>query len=156
MTAPGDLVVEAATPAPPRRRRGTVIGAAMVVVLALVLTAVVSFRWGSAGSPAALPSVSPDPSAAEQLSTAQIYAALAPSVVTIQTMSPGTDRVNSTGTGVVANADGVILTALHVVKGADSIAVTFADGTTSAATVTSADPAMDIAALAPATIPCYI
>jgi S1-C subfamily serine protease len=34
--------------------------------------------------------------------------------------------------------------------------VTFADGTTSAATVTSADPAMDIAALAPATLPSVV
>ena len=53
------------------------------------------------------------------------------------------------GTGVIVNADGTILTANHVVDGAASIKVTYADGTTSDATLTGADPTMDIATLAP-------
>ena len=110
-------------------------------------------RWGSAGQPAPSATASPKPSAAKALSTAEIYAALAPSVVTVEAVARGTDRVTATGTGVIASADGIILTALHVVKGAGSIRVTFADGTPSAATVRAADPTIDIAALAAAALP---
>jgi len=131
-----------------------VIGAAMVG--ALVLTAIVSFRWGSADSPQPLPTASPEATAVTALSTAEIYAALAPSVVTIEVVNPDTNRVHATGTGVIANADGVILTALHVVNDVGSIRVTFADGTSSAATVVAADPTNDIAALAAATLPAVV
>lgn len=141
----------ATAPAPPRRRRGIMIGAGLLALL--VLTAVVFFRWGSTDSRRSLPAASPTPSAVPELSTAEVYAALAPSVVTVQALSPGTNRVIGTGTGVIANADGVILTALHVVKAGAAVRVIFADGTPSAATVRSAEPAIDIAALAPATLP---
>ena len=151
MTAPGDPVGVAGGPVPSRQRRGMVIGTAMTV--ALVLTAIVFFRWGSADSPEPLPTASPEASAAEELSTAEIYAALAPSVVTIEAVSPDGGRANATGTGVIANADGIILTALHVVDGRGAIRVTFADGTASEATVLAADPTTDIAALAAATLP---
>jgi len=154
MTAAGDLVAGAGVPAPPRRRRALVVGAAMAV--ALVLTAILSFRWGSAGSQGPVPTASPEPTAAEALSTAAIYAALAPSVVTIEAVNAGTNRADATGTGVIANANGLILTALHVVKGAGSIRVTFADGTPSAARLLAADPANDIAVLAVATLPTVV
>jgi len=132
-----------------------VIGAAIAV--ALVLTAIVASRWGSADSPLPVPTASPEV-AIEELTTAEIYAALAPSVVIIEAVSPGTNEADSTdtGTGVIANADGIILTALHVVKGARSIRVTFADGTPSAATVVAADPTVDIAVLAPAALPTVV
>jgi len=154
MTASGDLVAEAGVPAPARRRRGLVVAAAVVV--ALVLTAIVSFRWGSGESPGPAPTASPEATAAEQLSTAEIYAALAPSVVTIEAVSAGANRAGATGTGVIANANGLILTALHVVKEAESIRVTFADGTPSAARLLDADPANDIAVLAAATLPTVV
>jgi S1-C subfamily serine protease len=51
------------------------------------------------------------------------------------------------GTGVIVDAKGGILTALHVVAGASTIEVTFADGTRSPAYVESSDPAHDIAEL---------
>jgi S1-C subfamily serine protease len=146
MTSPGDQV--APPPAPSGRRRALVIAAALVVLLAL--TAVVAFRWGAAGDSAEpAPTASPEPSAPERLSTAEIYAAVAPSVVTIE----GDDSI---GTGVVANAEGIVLTAFHVVDGAGTITLTFADGTTSAATVLGADPANDVAALTPATLPTVV
>ncbi len=154
MTTFRDRVGEADASASPRSRRGLAIGAA--IVLALVLTAIVSFRWGSADPPKPLPSASPKATAVEPLSTAEIYAALAPSVVNIEAMSPGTNGVDATGTGVIANGDGVILTALHVVEDAGAIRVTFADGTPSAAMILGADPANDIAALAAATLPTVV
>ncbi|HEX8626600.1 MAG TPA: trypsin-like peptidase domain-containing protein [Catenuloplanes sp.] len=151
MTAPGDVVVQSGVPTPPRRRRAVLITAGMLVVL--VITAIVFFRWGSADSAPPVASASPASSGAETPGTAEIYASLAPSVVTIESLALGTNKVTGTGTGVIANAEAVILTALHVVKGAGSIRVTFADGTPSTATVLSADPANDIAALAPADLP---
>jgi putative serine protease PepD len=154
MTAPGTLPVEADVPASPGRRRRLVVGA--IVVLALVATAVVAFRLGSGGSPQAAPSARPSPSASGPPSTAEIYAALAPSVVTVEALIPRTNTVRDIGTGVVANADGIILTALHVVKGAGSIRVTFADGTASAARIESEDEAIDIAALAAAALPAVL
>jgi S1-C subfamily serine protease len=57
------------------------------------------------------------------------------------------------GSGVVANRDGAILTAAHVVSGADTIHVAFADGTETTATVASSDEASDIAILIPADLP---
>jgi S1-C subfamily serine protease len=60
------------------------------------------------------------------------------------------------GTGVIVNADGTVMTALHVVKDAAAIRITFADGTASPATVTAADPAHDIATLAPTTLPSVV
>src|SRR6266540_3686108 len=94
MTASGDLVAEAGVPAPARRRRGLVVAAAVVV--ALVLTAIVSFRWGSGESPGPAPTASPEATATEQLSTAEIYAALAPSVVTIEAVSAGANGTDGT------------------------------------------------------------
>jgi S1-C subfamily serine protease len=155
MTAGGDLQVELDdVRASPGRRRRLVISAA--VVLAIVATAVVSFRLGSGGSPQAGPSARPSPSASGPPSTAEVYAALAPSVVTVEALVPPANQVRDIGTGVIANADGIILTAFHVVKGARSIRVTFADGTASAARVRTSDPALDIAALAPESLPAVV
>jgi putative serine protease PepD len=142
----GDVAVEAEVRTPPGRRRRALIGAA--VVLVVVLATVIALRWGSTGSPPAATTASPSPSASGPPTTAQIYAAVAPSVVTIEATRPRSNGVDGLGTGVIANADGVILTALHVVQGAQSIEVTFVDGTTAAATIQAADPAIDIAALA--------
>jgi S1-C subfamily serine protease len=83
------------------------------------------------------------------LSVTQIYTRLAPSVVAIK-------AGNSSGTGVIVNGDGTILTALHVVHDPDSIEVIFADGTRSAATVLASDPANDMAALTPDDLPATV
>ncbi len=140
---------------PSKPRRALVIGATVVLV-ALVLTAFVAFRWGASGEPKALPSASARPSPSGDPTNAQIFASVAPSVVTIEGLGADGKTVNDIGTGVVANTDGVILTAFHVVTGAGGIRVIFADGTESVATVAQADPAMDIAALAPATLPTVL
>ena len=68
----------------------------------------------------------------------------------------GTSVGGDFGTGVIVDAKGDILTALHVVDGASSIEVTFADGTMSAASIESSDPAHDIAVLAPDRLPPVI
>jgi S1-C subfamily serine protease len=60
------------------------------------------------------------------------------------------------GTGVIVDTQGDILTALHVVQGASVIKVTFADGTTSTASVATSDPTHDIAVLEAARLPAVI
>jgi S1-C subfamily serine protease len=67
--------------------------------------------------------------------------------------SPSTSGL---GSGVVVNQAGQILTALHVVDDATHIKVTFADGSSTAATIASSDQANDIAVLDPATPPAQI
>jgi S1-C subfamily serine protease len=131
--------------------RAAAVGA--VTVVALALTALVSYRWGTARPASRPPRAAPSPSPTRPPTTAEVYTAVAASVVSIQATRPGGA---AGGTGVVANADGMVLTALHVVKGADAIRLTFADGTTSTATVAAADPKIDIAALAPATLPSVV
>lgn len=97
--------------------------------------------------------------------------ALAPSVVTINTVSTGAapERMQrgmpmlppgfqmpqqpqqgparGTGTGVVISRDGYIVTANHVVAGADDIELVFNDGHTAKASIVGLDPGTDIAVL---------
>ncbi len=99
---------------------------------------------------------------------AKASAAVAPSVVRViglgkeaplanQKTPDGKDntdaRERSVGTGVVITDKGTILTNLHVVQGAESIKVTFADGLESTATITGTQPENDLAVLQAAKIP---
>ena len=82
------------------------------------------------------------------------YAAIQPSLVLITTRGSNAEgEFGGTGAGVIINATGTVLTALHVVEDADSITVAYTDGTSSPATVAAADPDNDIAALTPKTLP---
>jgi S1-C subfamily serine protease len=126
---------------------------ALVLIWAVVITAVVFLRGGSdTPDAAALPSASPSPSEGP-LTVAETSELLRPSVVSIRSTQDGTSGAQATGTGFIVNGDGTVLTAAHVVAGAKAIEVTYADGTKSAAEVASADPAQDIATLTPATLP---
>jgi S1-C subfamily serine protease len=72
------------------------------------------------------------------------------SIVVIQAKGVGgAGTAGDLGTGVIVNAQGEILTSLHVVQDATSIKVTFADGTESAATIASSDADHDSAVLLP-------
>lgn len=91
--------------------------------------------------------------------SAQVYQAIQPSLVLIQTESPeeGEDEASSgLGTGVVVSDRGDILTSLHVVAGAASIELIFADGSKSGAIVTAEMPEKDIAVLSPTEPPAQI
>ena len=82
------------------------------------------------------------------------HAAVAPSLVLITTRSgSGESGRAGSGAGVVVNADGTVLTALHVVDGAASITVSFSDGTNAAATIEESNPESDIATLRPQRLP---
>jgi S1-C subfamily serine protease len=76
------------------------------------------------------------------LTATEIYEQVRPAVVQI-TASAG--RSGGTGTGVVIDESGHILTNNHVVDGARTIEVRFADGSTTSATLVGTDPASDLA-----------
>jgi S1-C subfamily serine protease len=78
---------------------------------------------------------------------------IAPSVVRVHTQdedkkNPQGDMQNTgVGSGVVISEEGVILTNLHVVQGAQRIMITFADGTESEALVIGVQPENDLAVI---------
>ena len=85
----------------------------------------------------------------------RVYQAIHPSLVLIQTHSPGESghEENGLGSGVVVDDQGDILTSLHVVANADDILVTFADGTQSSGQVISTQPENDIAVVSASRLP---
>ncbi|MBK5207527.1 MAG: trypsin-like peptidase domain-containing protein [Polaromonas sp.] len=88
---------------------------------------------------------------------AKAYDVISPSVVHVVGLGKDKngkeDAERSVGTGVVIVDTGIILTNLHVVQGAESIKVTFADGLESVATVTGVQPENDLAVLQAHKIP---
>jgi putative serine protease PepD len=125
------------------------LAAGILVVIALVAAiAVLAFRLGSATSASRVPAATPRPTATATAdpTVSAIFHRVGPSVVVVR-------AGDALGTGVIVADDGTILTANHVVAGAKTVSVTFADGTKSRALVVAADPQQDIAALTPAALP---
>lgn len=81
--------------------------------------------------------------------SARVYQAIQPSLVLVQAQgaSTGGTTEEDLGSGVIVDAQGDILTCLHVVSQATAVQVTFADGTQSPALVTTAQPQNDVAVL---------
>ena len=87
---------------------------------------------------------------------AKAYELISPSVVRVVGLGndkDGTSDERSVGTGVVIVDKGIILTNLHVVQNADVIQITFADGMTTTASITGAQPENDLAVLQAHKIP---
>jgi S1-C subfamily serine protease len=84
-----------------------------------------------------------------------VYQVIQPSLVLIQTEGAGADGEidHSLGSGVIINDRGEILTSLHVVDTANSIKLTFADGTQAEATILAKQPENDIAVLSASLLP---
>lgn len=79
----------------------------------------------------------------------QVYQLVQPSIVLIETQSPGEDGESNggLGTGVIIDFSGDILTSLHVVAGATEITITFVDGSQSSAQIVAEQPENDIAVI---------
>jgi S1-C subfamily serine protease len=79
----------------------------------------------------------------------QVYQMIRPSLVLIKTQAEGEDgeRGNGLGSGVVINANGDVLTSLHVVEGKTEIQIVYADGTEAQGAIIAALPEKDIAVL---------
>jgi S1-C subfamily serine protease len=89
---------------------------------------------------------------------AKAWEIIRPSVVRVRRIGPpGKDGKPGedigVGSGVVVVENGLILTNLHVVAGADSVKVVFADGLESDAVVVQAQPEQDLAVLQAKTLP---
>jgi len=80
-----------------------------------------------------------------------VYQIIHPSLVLIETERPNNE--GGLGSGVVVTAEGDILTSLHVVAGAETITLTFADGTRTEGVVVAEQPENDIAAVRAAQLP---
>jgi S1-C subfamily serine protease len=153
-------------PARPRRRRLSVaaaFGTGATVMLAGVLgfnalqpaPDTVTPAQVDQAIAAALAAATP---AAGQAGAATAYEAIAPSIVAVSATSTSATGVTTTvaATGFVLKDDGSVMTALHVVDTASSISLTYADGTTTTATVTTRTTESDTAVLTPATAPAAV
>jgi S1-C subfamily serine protease len=98
-------------------------------------------------------SATPPPAFSER-----VYQAIQPSLVLIQVKASGANGTvdNGLGSGVIVDDSGDILTCLHVVANADSIQVTFADGSQSSAQISASTAANDMAVLKADQLPAQI
>ena len=150
----------ASPPAPrsPRRPSGLVVGA--VACIGLIALTVVLIATGAFGARTTTTTtvIRSSGATAPGLNASAIYAKDNPGVVdiTANTVStapqsafgqPSTTTQTDTGTGMVIDSQGHILTADHVVAGARSVRVTLAGGVNRTATVVAGDAATDVAVL---------
>jgi S1-C subfamily serine protease len=153
--------VRPADTAPPDRAAKRVL-----VVVALLAAALGGVLLAEALAPVPLGPADVDAAVARQLDAARereravppeatlAYRTIGPSLVTVTAQRPGAGQ--GLGSGVVIKADGTVLTALHVVAGADPVQVAFADGTTATARVAAARPEQDVAVLAVDRLPSVV
>lgn len=134
------------------------IGAAVAVVALALLAATVISVSNSDREPAvaAVAETSDDQLGAADIA-AQVYETVLPSLVIVEARDGSREFDGSgLGAGVIINADGSILTSLHVVADATEIEVTFSDGTQSLAAIVASAPGNDIATLVAARGPQVI
>jgi len=113
---------------------------------ALGAEAVISRLPASSVASSPLPTSTSSAAAAQPVSAATIYKQAAPGIVTITTEVARRGRVGEgTGSGIVLDSSGNILTNAHVIANASQIQVTFSDGKTAPATVAGSNTAADLA-----------
>ncbi|HXN04869.1 MAG TPA: trypsin-like peptidase domain-containing protein [Candidatus Acidoferrum sp.] len=139
-------------PRPSRNRTAIAAGALFVIggIAGGALGAQAILNRTPAPAPAAVTrstSTSSVTQAQTPTSASAIYQQAAPGVVTITTEVAGRfGRVGEgTGSGIVLNTNGDILTNAHVIAGANQIQVTFNDGSSLAATLVSSNTSADLA-----------
>jgi len=134
---------------------------ALAILLAVIAVGGLAMWRISSTGPAPLTRADVDAQVRQRLEQAQreeraappdaatAYQTILPSlvIITSERAGGGSDAEVRLGAGVVVNADGSILTALHVVDGAQQVKVRFVDGTQSTAQVATRQAANDIAVL---------
>ena len=153
LTGPGVApVVPAPTPLRDRSGRSGGIRAALIggLIGAIVAGGITAAAlWDRGGSDLRASSVNTPSRPAvtmpgRQLDIQQLLAKVRPSVVSIFT---GVRGGEAAGSGIVLSADGLVLTNAHVVQGAQSIEIDFADGRTAAGRLLGAVTSADVAVL---------
>jgi putative serine protease PepD len=145
-------------PEPPRSRRPSGLLAGVIACLGVIALTVVLIASGAFGARTTTTVIRSSAATAPGLNAASIFAKVNPGVVDITSKSvttapqsplgpPSTTAQTDTGTGMVIDPQGHILTADHVVAGAKSVTVTLPGGLSRTATVTAGDAATDVAVL---------
>ena len=146
-------------PKPPKKGgfRGPLVAAVVAVALAAgagsgALTTTLLSHNAAAATPSSSTSTpASTTSVANQSSTTaeSIYKSVSPGVVTITTVINGRfgQTGQGTGSGIVLDSRGNILTNYHVISGAQSVTVTFSDGSTANATVVGTNSNLDLAVI---------
>jgi S1-C subfamily serine protease len=155
---PFDLIGEPETPAPsaPTQRAPQRRGRWMRPFAAIALTAS-AVAAGAAGGVAAMrlepvaqssqqPAATSSATGAAQTIASAVYEEIHGSVVQLL-VAGGSPRSGGSGSGVVVDERGYILTNYHVIENARSVTVRFDNGTTRPAQVTRTDAANDLALL---------
>ncbi len=88
----------------------------------------------------------------------RVYDIIAPSIVQIRAKLPGADAKDEqvSGTGVIVDPAGTILTSLHIVKDASEITILFFDNMEAQASIQAQDANQDIAVLRPNGLPSQV
>src|SRR5579859_4473147 len=108
----------------------------------------------TAAAPATAAATSAAPADALQAAVESVYAQANPSVVYIVVSSGGNGYgAQASGSGFIYDKNGMIVTNAHVVEGAQSIEVVFADGSHQSANLVGADAANDLAVVQVASLP---
>src|SRR5437870_13317012 len=142
-----------AAPPPKKFRRGLLAAAAAVTTAggagsgALAATLVDHSTPTTTASTGTTTSSSTTSTSTQASTTAEaVYKQVSPGVVTITAVvNSGRGSGQATGSGIVLDTSGNILTNAHVIAGASQIQVTFSDGKTASATVAGSNTAADLA-----------
>ncbi len=125
---------------------------ATLAMLALLVAGCSADEEAAKDGPKGNEAVAAEPSPAEETvwPVAEVAGRIEPSVVqvnvsSIQTTPYGPREAQGLGSGVVYREDGYIITNNHVVAGADTVNVAFADGSVEKGKVVGGDPYTDIA-----------
>jgi putative serine protease PepD len=139
----------------PRRRKLVPLAATLLAGVTLGAGAAVTAVRAADDGPAAAIAGAPV-AAANTLTAGQIYAKASPGVVEITAVGVSSNasgpfgpaqQGEATGSGFVLDTEGHIVTNAHVVDGASSLRVRFADGSEVAATLVGTDPSTDLAVI---------
>ena len=127
--------------------RAALVGGLVGAIVAGGLTGAALWDRSDAPTSSATPVIAENrrPSATtpgEALDVRSLLDKVSPSVVSVHT---GTRQGDAAGSGIVISDDGLVLTNAHVVEGARSIEVDFADGRTAEARLIGAVPENDVA-----------
>ena len=102
-------------------------------------------------TPSLAPSLKPGDLTADELNNIQIYEQVNKAVVYVTTVTTQYTwfyqavQQEGTGSGVIIDQQGHVVTNYHVVSGADKISITLADGSVQEGTVVGTDPENDLA-----------
>ena len=152
---PASVSPPAAPPPPKRFRRGLLAAVAALTIAggagsgALAATLVDHSTPTATASTATTASSSTTSASTQAARTAEaVYKQVSPGVVTITAaVNSGRGSGQATGSGIVLDTNGNILTNAHVIAGAQQIQVTFSDGRTVNATLVGSNSSADLAVI---------